>query len=213
MSFDSYDYLIKCLIIGDSGIGKSSLMVRFTDDMFIDKYISTIGVDFKIKTMSYQNKNIKFQIWDTAGQDRFRTITSSYYRGSNAILLCYDITELESFTNLKKWMEEVKMFSITKPTLILCGTKCDLESKRQVSKVDGEEYAKKNKMFFFETSSKNNLNVKNIFELIAEKKILSISNSYDDIHKKNNINSKKINLQSSDSLFDYHNLNYKKSCC
>ena len=99
MSFDSYDYLIKCLVIGDSGIGKSSLMVRFTDDVFNNHYISTIGVDFKIKTMVLNKKTVKFQIWDTAGQDRFRTITSSYYRGSNAILICYDVTERETFQN------------------------------------------------------------------------------------------------------------------
>ena len=93
MSFDSYDYLIKCLVIGDSGIGKTSLMTRFTDDIFNNQYTSTIGVDFKIKTMKFKNKIIKFQIWDTAGQDRFRTITSSYYRGSNAILICYNVAD------------------------------------------------------------------------------------------------------------------------
>ena len=87
-SLNIYDYLIKCLVIGDSGTGKSSIMMRFTDDIFDYSYISTIGVDFKIKTMDFQDKTIKFQIWDTAGQDRFRTLTSSYYRGSNAILIC-----------------------------------------------------------------------------------------------------------------------------
>lgn len=208
MSFDSYDYLIKCLLIGDSGIGKSSLMMRFTEDMFIEKYMSTIGVDFKIKTMNYKNKLIKFQIWDTAGQDRFRTITSSYYRGSNAIIICYDITEIASFQNVKKWMEEVKMYSIAKPILILCGTKNDLDNKRQISKNEGEEYAKKNGMIFFETSAKNNININDIFEIIAEKKIASIENMYKDTYY-NNLNNKKINLDPT----HYHNLNYKKSCC
>jgi Ras-related protein Rab-1A len=211
MSFDSYDYLIKCLVIGDSGIGKSSLMLRFTDDVFNSQYISTIGVDFKIKTMSVKNKIFKFQIWDTAGQDRFRTITSSYYRGSNAILICYDVTERETFHNVSKWLEEAKIFSTTNPFLILCGTKSDLSDKRKVSICEGKEYAKNNNMLFFETSAKNNLNITEIFESIAENKIIAIKFlSCDEIQKNNYVhNKKKINLE----LEHYQNMNDKKKCC
>ena len=210
MSFDSYDYLIKCLVIGDSGIGKSSLMIRFTDDIFNNQYISTIGVDFKIKTIILKNKTIKFQIWDTAGQDRFRTITSSYYRGSNAILICYDVTEMDTFRNVKRWMEEAKMFSTTKPLLILCGTKTDLYDRRQVNKCEGEEYAKSNGMLFFETSAKNNSNIREIFESIAENKIATMINIHDDVYDKSELrNRKKINLQ----LENYQNMNQKNTCC
>jgi len=208
MSFDSYDYLIKCLVIGDSGIGKSSLMLRFTDDVFNNQYISTIGVDFKIKTMPFKNKITKFQIWDTAGQDRFRTITSSYYRGSNAILICYDVTENETFRNVKKWLEEVKMYSTGNPFLILCGTKSDLENKRQVSTIEGMNYAKNNNMLFFETSAKNNLNIKEIFESIAESKITTMISTQDDIYSKSDLrNRKKINLQPSNEKKG------KNTCC
>jgi len=167
MSFNSYDFLIKCLVIGDSGSGKTSLMLRYTDDIFTNDFISTIGVDFKIKTIFYNDKIIKFQIWDTAGQERFRTITSSYYRGSNAIIICYDITEYSSFMNVKKWLDETKTYLTSKPILILCGTKTDLENKRMVNKTDAEEYAKINNMLFIETSAKNNLNINEIFTLIA----------------------------------------------
>jgi len=178
MLYDGYDYLIKCLVIGDSGTGKSSLMLRFTNDVYNPNYISTIGVDFKIKSLNIKNKVVKFQIWDTAGQDRFRTITSSYYRGCNAVIICYDITEKETFTNVKIWLNEVKKYSMTEPLMILCGTKTDLLDKRQVSEDEGLSYAKNNNMMFYETSSKDNLYIKEIFEMIGEKKI----NTFDQIY-------------------------------
>ena len=214
MSFDSYDYLIKCLVIGDSGIGKSSLMVRFTDDVFNNHYISTIGVDFKIKTMVLNKKTVKFQIWDTAGQDRFRTITSSYYRGSNAILICYDVTERETFQNVKRWMEEVKMYSTGKPILILCGTNSDLNDKRRVSWSEGQECAEENDMLFFETSAKQNLNIKEIFESIAKHKISTTINTkddmFDDVYNQSDLRSKKkINLRLSNDI----NIKEKNTCC
>jgi Ras-related protein Rab-1A len=207
MSTNDYDYLIKCLVVGDSGTGKSSLMMRFTDDVFNTTYISTIGVDFKIKTMGFRDKTVKFQIWDTAGQDRFRTITASYYRGSNAVILCYDITDKNTFQNINKWLEEVKNFSVGTPLLILCGTKTDLEEKRVVSYEEAEEYAKTNNMRFFESSSKNNSNVKEIFELIAENKITTVCTMTDTFDKSDMRNRKKINLQPSD------NNKNNSSCC
>jgi len=171
MMSETYDYLIKTVIVGDSGIGKSSIMIRFAEDKYNFHYISTIGVDFKICTIQYKNKSIKFQIWDTAGQDRFRTISSTYYRGSHATIICYDITDRNTFNNVIKWLEEVKKYSINEPILILCGTKADLESKREVSSLDGLEFAKLHNMKFFETSAKDNINIKEIFQFIAENKL------------------------------------------
>ena len=102
-----YDFLFKLLLIGDSGVGKSCLLLRFADDTYTESYISTIGVDFKIRTINLDGKTIKLQIWDTAGQERFRTITSSYYRGAQGINIVYDITDRDFTTNVKQWVAEI----------------------------------------------------------------------------------------------------------
>lgn len=195
----SYDYLIKCLIIGDSGTGKSALMTRFTDDIFNPSYISTIGVDFNIKTVTHKDKIVKFQIWDTAGQDRFRTLTSSYYRGSGAIIICYDISNRETFYSVDKWLEEAKIFSNCNPIFILCGTKIDLDSKRQVTFSEGLKFANLHNMKFFECSAKNNVNLNEIFDSIANERIVYISNIPE-------INKNKINLSN-------NQISKTKKCC
>ncbi|GER29223.1 RAB GTPase homolog 1A [Striga asiatica] len=133
-----YDYLFKLLLIGDSSVGKSCLLLRFADDSYVDSYISTIGVDFKIRTVEIDGKTSKLQIWDTAGQERFRTITSSYYRGahgiisngSDSVLIVYDVTEMESFNNVKQWLNEIDRYANDSVCKLLVGNKCDLvESK------------------------------------------------------------------------------------
>ena len=103
-----YDYLFKVLLIGNSSVGKSSLLLRFVDNAWSDLFVPTIGVDFKIKTMTIDSKNVKLQIWDTAGQERFKNITASYYRGAHGILVVYDITDMESFKNINNWLIEIE---------------------------------------------------------------------------------------------------------
>jgi Ras-related protein Rab-1A len=164
-----YDYLFKILIIGDSGVGKSSLLLRFSDDTFTESYISTIGVDFKINHIEIDGKQIKLQIWDTAGQERFRTITSSYYRGAHGIIIVYDVTDAESFENIKEWLDEVNRYSYKDVIKILVGNKCDKEDKRVISTFSGEEYAQLKNIDFIETSAKDSHNVNEIFYRIAEK--------------------------------------------
>ncbi|KAL0401006.1 UNVERIFIED_CONTAM: Ras-related protein RIC1 [Sesamum latifolium] len=126
------DYLFKLLLIGDSGVGKSCLLLRFADDSYLDSYISTIGVDFKIRTVEQDGKTIKLQIWDTAGQERFRTITSSYYRGAHGIIIVYDVTDQESFNNVKQWLNEIDRYASENVNKLLVGNKCDLADNRAV---------------------------------------------------------------------------------
>lgn len=174
-----YDYLFKIILIGDSGIGKSAILFRFADDIYSDNYISTIGVDFKIKTILLNGKMVKLQIWDTAGQERFRTITTSYYRGSHMIFLCYDVTDRESFLNIDNWLYEVRKYSNNNVKIILCGTKSDLYTKRQVSYTEGKMTADNYGFDFFETSAKKDVGVTELFEKSSEKMMNSFLQELD----------------------------------
>ncbi|KAI4832864.1 hypothetical protein KUCAC02_015808 [Chaenocephalus aceratus] len=125
-----YDYLFKLILIGDSSVGKTNLLLRFADDTGISS--CTIGVDFKIRTIELDGKTIKLQIWDTAGQERFRTITSSYYRGAHGIIVVYDVTDQESFNNVKQWLQEIDRNASENVNKLLVGNKCDLTKKKVV---------------------------------------------------------------------------------
>lgn len=162
-----YDYLFKLLLIGDSGVGKSCLLLRFADDTYTESYISTIGVDFKIRTIDLDGKTIKLQIWDTAGQERFRTITSSYYRGAHGIIVVYDTTDLESFNNVKQWLHEIDRYASDNVNKLLVGNKSDLTSKRAVSFDQAKEFADSLGIEFIETSAKNATNVEKAFLMMA----------------------------------------------
>jgi len=162
-----YDYLFKLLLIGDSGVGKSCLLLRFADDTYTESYISTIGVDFKIRTIDLDGKTIKLQIWDTAGQERFRTITSSYYRGAHGIIVVYDTTDLESFNNVKQWLHEIDRYASDNVNKLLVGNKSDLTSKRAVSFDQAKEFADSLGIEFIETSAKNSTNVEKAFMMMA----------------------------------------------
>jgi len=162
-----YDYLFKLLLIGDSGVGKSCLLLRFADHTYTESYISTIGVDFKIRTIDLDGKTIKLQIWDTAGQERFRTITSSYYRGAHGIIVVYDVTDQESFNNVKQWLNEIERYANTTVNKLLVGNKCDLNTKRQVDYDTAKEFADKLDIPFLETSAKAATNVEKAFLTMA----------------------------------------------
>ncbi|KAJ1066177.1 hypothetical protein K5549_018368, partial [Capra hircus] len=187
------DYLFKLLLIGDSGVGKSCLLLRFADDTYTESYISTIGVDFKIRTIELDGKTIKLQIWDTAGQERFRTITSSYYRGAHGIIVVYDVTDQESYANVKQWLQEIDRYASENVNKLLVGNKSDLTTKKVVdnttakvsgpgqaaghSKVRGltsspllsphQEFADSLGIPFLETSAKNATNVEQAFMTMA----------------------------------------------
>jgi len=162
-----YDYLFKLLLIGDSGVGKSCLLLRFADDTYTESYISTIGVDFKIRTIQLDGKTIKLQIWDTAGQERFRTITSSYYRGAHGIIVVYDTTEMESFNNVKQWLHEIDRYATEGVNKLLVGNKSDLIAKRQVDTATAKDLADSLSIPFLETSAKSAENVERAFMTMA----------------------------------------------
>lgn len=158
-----YDALFKLLLIGDSGVGKSCLLIRFTDQVYAESYISTIGVDFKIRTIEMDNRQIKLQIWDTAGQERFRTVTSSYYRGAHGIAAVFDITDALSFTHIAHWLEEINKYASEDVERLLLGNKCDLAQKRAVSEAVAREFAAEKKLEYIETSAKNANGVEEAF--------------------------------------------------
>ena len=177
-----YDYLFKYLIIGNSGVGKSCLLIRFTDDKFEEGYVTTIGVDFKIKTLEIEGKSVKLQIWDTAGQERFRNIVSSYYKGAHGIMMVYDITDLESFRYLDSWIKEIEKNASKNVYKILVGNKNDLEKNRKVTFEKGKEFANLHGMKFFETSAKENRNVEEAFKEMTK----DIINSFKKVNEKLN---------------------------
>ncbi|KAL2214164.1 small GTP-binding protein [Sarocladium strictum] len=164
---EKYDYLFKLLLIGDSGVGKSCLLLRFADDTYTESYISTIGVDFKIRTIELDGKTVKLQIWDTAGQERFRTITSSYYRGAHGICVVYDVTDMDSFNNVKQWLQEIDRYATEGVNKLLVGNKSDMSDKKVVEYTVAKEFADSLGIPFLETSAKNASNVEQAFLTMA----------------------------------------------
>jgi len=151
----AYDYLIKLMLIGDSGVGKSSLLLRFSDDSFDMNCTPTIGIDFKLRTIELDAKKIKLQLLDTAGQERFKTITTAHYRNAMGILLVYDITNDQSFHNIQEWLKNIEKHTSQPVNKILVGNKTDLAAQRKVSTEDGRAMAETLDMAFYETSAKD----------------------------------------------------------
>jgi len=163
----AYDFLIKLLLIGDSGVGKSCLLLRFSEDQFTPSFITTIGIDFKIKTIDLDGKKIKLQIWDTAGQERFRTITTAYYRGAMGILLVYDVTDEQSFANIRNWIRNIEQHAADNVNKVLIGNKADMAGEKKVETTRGQALADEYGIKFYEASAKTNMNVGEAFESIA----------------------------------------------
>jgi len=163
-----YDYLFRILLIGDSGVGKSCLLMRFADDTYSDNFVATIGVDFRIRTMFLDGKKAKAQIWDTAGQERFRTICASYYRGSHGIIVTFDLTDRESFHNVRHWLEEIEKYVQPGINRMLVGNKCDMASKRAVTYDEARELADELGLHYLETSAKHAHNVDEAFTQMAK---------------------------------------------
>ncbi|KAL6071645.1 Ras-related protein Rab-13 [Balamuthia mandrillaris] len=169
------DFVFKLLLSGDPGVGKSSLLLRYSENTFNESIGDSIGVEFKTKMIGLEGKTIKIELWDTAGQERFRTITSAYYRGTDAIIFAYDITDQDTFANVAKWMHEAKRYAGEDTLFWLVGTKLDLEAKRAVSEEEARNWAEDESCSYIETSSKNDVNVTDLFTQLAFQ-ILKIQN-------------------------------------
>ena len=165
------DIVYKVLLLGDSTVGKTCFLLRYCDKTFQDAHLSTIGLDYRVKTMTLKNnKNIKLQIWDTAGQDRFRAITKNYYKGANGIILIYDVTNLQTYENVKNWITQIREETNPNVVIYLAGNKIDIpEEERVVKTEEGKEIANEYKLQFKETSAKDGINVNEVFQELVEK--------------------------------------------
>ena len=165
----AYDHLVKILLVGDSGVGKSSLLARFISDSF-DEQGPTVGVDFKLKHVDVDGTRLKLTVWDTAGQERFRTLTSSYYRGAHGVVFVYDVTSRESFENAREtWRKEVEMYgTIANSVKIVIGNKIDREDERTVARKEGVAFAKEDGCLFLECSAKTKVRVAEAFDELVK---------------------------------------------
>ena len=193
------EFSFKILLLGDSSVGKTCFLKRYTDNTFQDAYLSTIGFDFKFKNITLDNgKTVKVQLWDTAGQERFRTIAKSYYKGAHGIVLIYDVTNRKSYDNIRKWLVQIKNEAASKISIVLVANKIDCEDElRQVKKDEGEDLAKNNNLTIFEASAKDNINVEESFKYIIEEINKNLSN---------------LSMQTSTKLNNDNKQN-KKGCC
>mmetsp|Transcript_27802 Transcript_27802/g.38840 ORF Transcript_27802/g.38840 Transcript_27802/m.38840 type:complete len:193 (+) Transcript_27802:99-677(+) len=160
---------VRLITIGDSATGKSSLILRYTKGMFQEERKATVGIDLKIKSATVLGRPTKVRVWDTAGQEQFRTITRNYYRGAQGVLLVYDITNKDSFKHVSKWIKDVENYAEPGVSVVLLGNKCDLEDKRQVTRSEGQAIAQEYEVDFFETSALSGSSVEESFGSLVEK--------------------------------------------
>ncbi|KAB1208564.1 Ras-related protein RABA2a [Morella rubra] len=206
---EEYDYLFKVVLIGDSGVGKSNLLSRFTRNEFCLESKSTIGVEFATRTLQVEGRTVKAQIWDTAGQERYRAITSAYYRGALGALLVYDVTKPTTFENVSRWLKELRDHADANIVIMLIGNKTDLKHLRAVATEDAQGYAEKEGLSFIETSALEATNVEKAFQTILSEIYRIISKkslSSDEPAPANIKEGKTIVVEGSEA-------NTKKPCC
>ncbi|KAF5286886.1 hypothetical protein FQA39_LY00419 [Lamprigera yunnana] len=179
-----YDYLIKFLALGDSGVGKTSLLYQYTDGIFNSRFITTVGIDFREKRLIHQfkgrNHRINLQLWDTAGQERFRSLTTAFYRDAMGFLLLFDLTNEKSFLEIRNWIEQLRMHAYCEsPDIILCGNKADLEDRRVIKEWRATEFAEKHGLQYYETSAATGQNIALVIDALLERVMLRMETVVD----------------------------------
>ena len=197
-STSDYDIKLKFVILGETMVGKTCFINRYISDKFGERYLCTVGIDFQEKTIIKNNKKIKLQVWDTAGEERYRNLTKNYFQACDGFIIAYDINNLESFDQVRYWIKQIAAFSGEKSKCILIGTKCDL-NEREIDEKKGKELAKKIGCKFFETSSKLNMNVEETFDALVDDVLLN--------YKENE------SLRGSMKLSSKNTKEEKKKCC
>ena len=204
MEKESYDLLFKLILIGDSCVGKSNILLKYLKNEFDPNSRATVGVEFGTKNIFLNNKKIKIQIWDTAGEERYRSITSAYYKGAKGALIVYDITKKSSFNNIDKWISDLKLNGDKNICIIILGNKSDLEDKREVNKEEGIKKSEMYKTAFLETSALNGDNINKAFDELIEQIIQNNQNFFGENTKKEIDKGVSLNDSKSDD---------KKKCC
>jgi small GTP-binding protein len=186
---NKYEYIFKIILIGSSGVGKSSILQRYIQKTFNDSYASTIGVDFFMKSINIGEKTIKLQLWDTAGTEKFRSITTGYYRGADAAFVVFDLSSKTSFKAVSEWIENYYKYKNpdSEKNVVLIGNKVDLVDKREVTQEEAENYVKDNNIFYFETSAKEGKNIEECFNFMAEKLLEQYENKDNELVKRKDV--------------------------
>ena len=202
---------VKILIVGDSNVGKTSLLLQYTDNFYPLQHAATVGIEFKVKNITYKNYNVKLQIWDTAGQERFHSITNNFFRNADGILFVYDITNKKSFEGIKNWIQEAEEEVGDDFQKILIGNKSDLEEERTVPLKKLEEFCLEKKINFLETSAKNNINLKEAFNKIVE--LIFEDKSDEDIIREFGVKKSSLSVTSKKLNKGKSSKNKSEKCC
>ena len=205
-----YQYIFKLILIGNSGVGKSSILNRYMNKTFEDSYKCTIGVDFLMKSIEINGKTVKLQLWDTAGQEKYKSMVASYYRGANVAFVVFDLTNHESFDSLPLWIENYYRNGPEQKNIILIGNKKDMIEERQVTQEEAELFSQTNNMIYFETSAKDGDNIDYVFTYAAEK-LVEFYSSQKETNIKRQIN--QTNKLQSQSFKEIRIEEHKKKCC
>ena len=213
MDDEEYSMIFKIIIIGDSGVGKTNILSRYTSNYFSDSSKSTVGVELGCKIEEVNGTKVKIQVWDTAGQERYKSITKTYYKGAKGALIVYDISRKESFNNVDKWIGDLKEFGEEDVCVILVGNKCDLEDMRQVSTDEVSKKAEQYSVGFCETSALSAKNIDTAFQMLIKKVSEKIPNMDDKYGNKSSVVNTGVSLDTKIISEDQRPMNNKKKCC